>query len=391
MVIRRCKIYATFIRVDASPLAHVKATCTLRRIPALSAVDPRGQEASGRDSSETNEDGYVEFEVMAPKDMETPNCYYEIVIGGSEYMNTTCFEYASEPRNFAFLTRPAPRQFRPQTTMERALFSVLRLEEETAGSFLPVGTAFVMQNVREGMTEEFIVTNRHVVERHPGLAVVIHKGQRDWPPAGGQFHKHNLPPMLPTIGRFARVTFSGFDTAWQFHPNADIDVAVYPLEPLLSHLDPHGLGPDVYYYPLPASSIPATEFIESMNVAETVHFIGYPAGIYDSYTQLPLLRQGLTATPYFVEYEGKQSFLIDAPVYEGSSGSPVLLNTRGRLNKWGQMNVTDSLVLLGIVAVHKYVMIPSNGRMVREERNLGEVFRASLILDAINNIHSDSE
>lgn len=58
---------------------------------------------------------------------------------------------------------------------------------------------------------------------------------------------------------------------------------------------------------------------------ESVEFIGYPEGLYDSVNCLPIARRGMMATLGYIDYEGKPEFLIDATVLTGSSGSPVFM------------------------------------------------------------------
>ena len=327
--------------------------------------------------------GFVEFKVMAPKEMRTPNCYYEICFDEREYMNTICFAHSDEPRPIISLLRKPPRPFRPTSPMERALFSVLRLENERGGSFMPVGTSFVFYFGQGDGRREFIVTNRHIVEKHTNLTVVFHLGQRDWV-SGVRYTIPNLPELQPTVGRFVRADLSKIAAAWTFHPDADIDLAVYPLGPILEYLNPFGGGNEQYYSPLSVKMVPDDNFVAGLDVVENVQFIGYPSGIYDSYTQLPIVRQGVTATPYLVDYEGRPTFLIDAPVFEGSSGSPVFVSGRARNDKHGHAASRADLVLLGIVARHRYIEVERGGQSWKVERNLGEVFRAHLILEAID-------
>jgi len=151
--------------------------------------------------------GFVEFKVMAPKEMRTPNGYYEICFDEREYMNTICFAHSDKPRPIISLLRKPPRPFRPTSPMERALFSVLRLENERGGSFMPVGTSFVFYFGQGDGRREFIVTNRHIVEKHTNLTVVFHLGQRDWV-SGVRYTIPNLPELQPTVGRFVRADLS---------------------------------------------------------------------------------------------------------------------------------------------------------------------------------------
>jgi len=87
-----------------------------------------------------------------------------------------------------------------------------------------------------------------------------------------------------------------------------------------------------------------------LDAVEEVIFVGYPNGIYDSVNNLPITRRGSTATPPSVDYEGKPIFLIDASVFQGSSGSPVLIYDNGSwLSRDGGLISGIRLFLLGVL------------------------------------------
>ncbi|TFD74495.1 hypothetical protein E3T48_13320 [Cryobacterium fucosi] len=94
----------------------------------------------------------------------------------------------------------------------------------------------------------------------------------------------------------------------------------------------------------------------------TVTFIGYPNGLYDSASLLPIVRQGYAATAMNVDYEGKPTFLIDASVFPGSSGSPVFLVPRPSVpDKRGNITIGGHPrppILLGIVAAVHQRQVP---------------------------------
>jgi len=84
---------------------------------------------------------------------------------------------------------------------------------------------------------------------------------------------------------------------------------------------------------------------------EDVVFIVYPIGISDTKNLTPLIRRGITATPLQLDYDGTRTFLIDASVYRGSSGSPVFLYNIGSYhNKFGQQIFQNRMNFLGIIA-----------------------------------------
>ncbi len=54
-----------------------------------------------------------------------------------------------------------------------------------------------------------------------------------------------------------------------------------------------------------------------------VWFVGYPANRFDVVNNLPLLRKGYISSIPRVNFNSQEQFIIDAQVYQGSSGSPV--------------------------------------------------------------------
>ena len=91
---------------------------------------------------------------------------------------------------------------------------------------------------------------------------------------------------------------------------------------------------------------------------EQVMVCGYPTGIWDSTNNMPISRVGHTATNMLTNFQGKRQFLVDMPIFGGSSGSPVFryempiyktstssLSFGGRIKLagiiWGTLNQTQ--------------------------------------------------
>ena len=82
---------------------------------------------------------------------------------------------------------------------------------------------------------------------------------------------------------------------------------------------------------------------------EDVLMIGYPDGMSDSKNNLPIVRRGITATDYKIDYEGKKEFLIDASIFKGSSGSPILICNIGSFNNAnGELCLGNRIKFLGV-------------------------------------------
>ena len=74
---------------------------------------------------------------------------------------------------------------------------------------------------------------------------------------------------------------------------------------------------------MPIDTLFESEELEQLEAIEEVVLIGYPAGIRDPAHLTPIARKGITATPPAWDYGGRPTFLVDASVFHGSSGSPV--------------------------------------------------------------------
>lgn len=77
---------------------------------------------------------------------------------------------------------------------------------------------------------------------------------------------------------------------------------------------------------------------------------GYPSGIYDRQNLIPIIRRGTTATPAYLDYNGTPTFLIDASVFPGSSGSPVLIVNEGSYRRGNELVIGSRTLFLGVVS-----------------------------------------
>lgn len=114
---------------------------------------------------------------------------------------------------------------------------------------------------------------------------------------------------------------------WIDHPDASVDLSVLPIVPALNHMQRQGKRP--FFFPLNSSFIPDDEYLKSVTQTDEVIMIGYPGGLWDNVNNQPIFRKGILATSPSKNFDGRKEFLIDMPVYWGSSGSPVLLFSEG--------------------------------------------------------------
>jgi len=265
-----------------------------------------------------------------------------------------------------------------QTIAEQLFFTTLRIETSTpTGS--GTGTAFIFSYEWDGKTALFLVTNKHVISKA----------------TSGRFFFTLSNGAQPAIGQRFDVHVDNFQQRWHGHPQPDIDIAVMPLDPVLQEIEK--AGKRVFYKPIPHNLIPTQDQLNSLDAIEEVLFVGYPSGLFDTKNLLPIARRGITATPLQVNYEGKPTFLVDASVFPGSSGSPVFIsNSGGYSDKRGNVFLGSSRVFfLGVIAQvvireeHgkiDFVSIPTTQLPIIKTQqmiNLGIVYKSSAVLETV--------
>jgi hypothetical protein len=110
---------------------------------------------------------------------------------------------------------------------------------------------------------------------------------------------------------------------------------------------------------------------------------------------MPIARRGTTATPLQIDYAGAPTFLVDASVFPGSSGSPVFICNSGGYPSRSGFVVGTRVLFLGViaeVAVREehgqidFVSIPTaEVPIVRTQQmiDLGVVYKSSTVLDTV--------
>lgn len=266
---------------------------------------------------------------------------------------------------------------RAETASEQLFFTTVYLAGSDAAGAAWTGTGFIINYlVAGGGFVPVLVTNKHVVEGAVELTVRLVRAGSDGQP---------LPQATQT-------TITGFGpSSWLGHPTADVDIAVLLLGPIIQQMNQEGRAP--FYRAFTADLMLTEAQAQGLDALESVTFVGYPNGLYDTENFLPIARRGQTATPLQNNYRGAPAFLIDASVFGGSSGSPVLIFDRGAYTtRDGGTVVGSRLHLVGVLAavhirqvngaVHE---LPARKIAVFDEPiDLGIVYKASAIQDCVD-------
>lgn len=268
-----------------------------------------------------------------------------------------------------------------KTIAEQLFFTTVRIDTVAANGAQGAGTGFFFGHELNGADYLFVVTNKHVVMN-------MHEGQ---------FSFLKQKDGLPTLGDGLNlhIRHQDWSKMWFGHPDQNIDIAVCPLFPLLNFVKQQH-ATELFFRAIKSSMIPTLKQVAELDAVESVTFIGYPNGIWDSKNLLPVARRGTTASPIEVDFEGTPRFLIDASVFGGSSGSPVfILNNGSWATKDGGLVAGTRFHFIGVIAAVFFrtnlnqivpVPIPTQVQpMVQQQEmiDLGIVFKAHTVVETI--------
>ncbi|MDP3089945.1 MAG: serine protease [Nitrospira sp.] len=221
----------------------------------------------------------------------------------------------------------------PLSPAEQLAHSTVRIECDLSGGGLGTGTGFFYSlNRNEAQHIPVIVTNKHVVEGavKGRFLLTLHNGTDG-----------------PAIGKVQSYELDSFQRRWLPHPDNDVDLCVMPIAPLLHEAEKTNTR--FFFLTLDKDLIPKTSDMDDMLGLETIVMVGYPNGLWDKVNNLPIFRQGVLASDYKYDWNGKKEFLIDAACFPGSSGSPVLLFEIGSYQTRNALVMGSRIKLLGIL------------------------------------------
>lgn len=173
---------------------------------------------------------------------------------------------------------------------EQLLHTTIRIEASLASGGCSVGTGFFFKFCDDGKTYvPAIVTNRHVVEGAYEYRVI--------------FSRSDENGNLLNINE--QLTMRGSESDWIAHPDESVDLCVLPIGPALNGFI--RAGKHLLTIPLSLELLPTDKQIQDMGCMDEVTMVGYPNGIWDEANNLPIVRRGITATPYRYDYQGQKS------------------------------------------------------------------------------------
>ncbi|HEY5795410.1 MAG TPA: serine protease [Bosea sp. (in: a-proteobacteria)] len=193
-----------------------------------------------------------------------------------------------------------------------------------------VGTGFFYSFDNGGQPAMILVTNRHVLEGMADAQLVFSQadeGGRARPNAHEILRVLNLPSIVT------------------YHPDPRIDLACFGVGEVFSIFAQKGLKHLITA--LEEKNIPSGD--ANLSAVEEILMVGYPTGLFDSTHNRPIIRRGITASDYNLDYCGRPEFLIDAACFPGSSGSPVVIANEGAYSQGEILTVGTRFYFLGVL------------------------------------------
>jgi V8-like Glu-specific endopeptidase len=260
---------------------------------------------------------------------------------------------------------------------EQLLNGTIRIEAIN-GSQTMTGTGFFFTfylDSEKKLEIPVIITNKHVVDGSKTIKLFFKKSKNGEPEYGA--------PYIVTLTNDSSTVIQ--------HPDKNIDLVAIPIAPIFEQTDK--LGISLFYISTTEERL-SDDSIQKKELKsiENVWMIGYPNGLWDTKNNLPIVREGITATTPYLDYNGKREFLIDIAAFGGSSGSPVFFYRDLYTDKETyQGKIGVKLYLLGVLYAGptytvggKIVKInptdPISDVQTNIPMNLGYVIKASEIL-----------
>ncbi len=222
-------------------------------------------------------------------------------------------------------------------------------------------------SAKEKTYEIFLVTNRHVFE---GLE--------------SAFVRFNPKADAPARDYELRL-LEGGQVKWHAHPDLDVDVAVIPINARFLRQQDIQFS---YFRSDEHLADRATAARLGFTEGDTVYVLGFPMGLVGKERSFVIVRSGCIARIRDALAASSKELLIDAPIFPGNSGGPVV--TKPEVVAIQGTKSVDSAYLIGMVTSYvpyRDVAVSAQTGAVRivfeENSGLASVLPMDFVVEAI--------
>ena len=187
---------------------------------------------------------------------------------------------------------------------EKLAFATTQIIVQQKDGAVSRGTGFFVKLLVEGKDELLLVTNRHVVENALKTTIIV------------SLQKENAVRVGNTQ------TIEILAAKWIGHPDPGIDLCCYVATELRAVSEAKD-GVRWFVSPFGCEQIATKAELLEYAPTDEVFAVGYPDGLRDEINNQPFFRRGILAGIPALNYKGQEQFVVDMPIYPGSSGSPV--------------------------------------------------------------------
>lgn len=194
------------------------------------------------------------------------------------------------------------------------------LQGQATGFFYNETTPLAANNINghwERLDKFWLVTNRHVVLNHnDGSELLVDK------------FTFNLRRVINGHIEWLPITLlkDEFKNNLLLHLDSKIDVVVIDVSDyIIRAVDPRGESHTDIMIPatLTQDNLPNKQPI-TIEVTSDVVVASYPRGFYDTFNKFPIIKSGIIASGWNLNFNGDPVFQIDAQLFPGSSGGMVI-------------------------------------------------------------------
>lgn len=235
---------------------------------------------------------------------------------------------------------------KPESIIEQLLYNTVLINGIKNNMEASSGTGFFYSvKMDDNKQCHVIITNKHVI-------AYDNKGTiKDFDSLKFTFHAGEIKndKMQPN-GKSITFIMSDYRSFVVEHNNKSVDLAAIFLEPIKQNIEQQ-LGLTVYTVSSNDSYILTdNQLLDDTSVAMEVLMIGYPIGLIDRKSFLPIVRKGITASHPALDFQSESIGLIDIACFPGSSGSPVYISMNNYTSKTGNFVLGSKFIFLGVLS-----------------------------------------